>query len=140
MLKFRNTTEQFQRVLIQSSIHSFNGKGQEQMCMTAFKTPIKKQNLDFLERLLLKLERISSQRAINKLLKVFGKIATFKMKILMIFRKLMPAFHMLLSQYNNTKNFLILNSLHFYLNCYFLKYFNHCINRSFSYIWRQRNH
>lgn len=104
MLKFRNTTEQFQRVLIQSSIHSFNGKGQEQMCMTAFKTPIKKQNLDFLERLLLKLERISSQRAINKLLKVFGKIATFKMKILMIFRKLMPPLHMLLSQYNNTKN------------------------------------
>jgi len=72
--------------------------------MTAFKTPIKKQNLDFLERLLLKLERISSQRAINKLLKVFGKIATFKMKILMIFRKLMPPLHMLLSQYNNTKN------------------------------------
>ena len=104
MLKFRNTTEQFQRVLIQSSIHSFNGKEQEQMCMTAFKTPIKKQNLDFLERLLLKLERISSQRAINKLLKVFGKIATFKMKILMIFRKLMPPLHMLLSQYNNTKN------------------------------------
>ena len=104
MLKFRNTTEQFQRVLIQSSIHSFNGKGQEQMCMTAFKTPIKKQNLDFLERLLLKLERISSQRAINKLLKVFGKIATFKMKILMIFRKLMPPLHMLLSLYNNTKN------------------------------------
>ena len=104
MLKFRNTTEQFQRVLIQSSIHSFNGKGQEQMCMTEFKTPIKKQNLDFLERLLLKLERISSQRAINKLLKVFGKIATFKMKILMIFRKLMPPLHMLLSQYNNTKN------------------------------------
>ena len=104
MLKFRNTTEQFQRVLIQSSIHSFNGKEQEQMCMTAFKTPIKKQNLDFLERLLLKLERISSQRAINKLLKVFGKIATFKMKILMIFRKLMPPLHMLLSLYNNTKN------------------------------------
>ena len=104
MLKFRNTTEQFQRVLIQSSIHSFNGKGQEQMCMIAFKTPIKKQNLDFLERLLLKLERISSQRAINKLLKVFGKIATFKMKILMIFRKLMPPLHMLLSLYNNTKN------------------------------------
>ena len=104
MLKFRNTTEQFQRVLIQSSIHSFNGKGQEQMCMTAFKTPIKKQNLDFLERLLLKLERISSQRAINKLLKVFGKIATFKMKILMIFRKLMPPLHMLLILYNNTKN------------------------------------
>ncbi len=104
MLKFRNTTEQFQRVLIQSSIHSFNGKEQEQMCMTAFKTPIKKQNLDFLERLLLKLERISSQRAINKLLKVFGKIATYKMKILMIFRKIMPPLHMLLSLYNNTKN------------------------------------
>ncbi len=104
MLKFRNTTEQFQRVLIQSSIHSFNGKEQEQMCMTAFKTPIKKQNLDFLEKLLLKLERINSQRAINKLLKVFGKIATFKMKILMIFRKLMPPLHMLLSLYNNTKN------------------------------------
>ncbi len=104
MLKFRNTTEQFQRVLIQSSIHSFNGKEQEQMCMTAFKTPIKKQNLDFLEKLLLKLERINSQRAINKLLKAFGKIATYKMKILMIFRKIMPPLHMLLSLYNNTKN------------------------------------
>ena len=74
------------------------------MFMTAFRIPTKKQDLDSQVRPRLRLARIISKLVINRLLKVFGKTATFKMKILMTFHKQMPPHIVLPSQSSNIKD------------------------------------
>jgi hypothetical protein len=74
------------------------------MYTTAFRTPTKKLNTDSQVRPRLRLARISSKLGINKHLKVFGKIATYKMKILMIIHRQMLLHPMLMSLFSNIKD------------------------------------
>ena len=101
----------YQKVLIQWSTRSFNGKERGTMFMTAFRIPTKKQDLDSQVKPRLRSARIISKLVINRLLKVFGKTATIKMKILMTFHKQMPLHIMLPSQCSNIKDLKLLKTM-----------------------------
>jgi hypothetical protein len=73
--------------------------------MTAFKTQIKMQNLDFLARLQLRLEKTSFKQDINKHSRAFGKTIIFRKKILMIFHRQMHLQIMVMRLHNNIKDF-----------------------------------